>query len=318
MTEFKSRFADDINKFLDFKEALGIDRKSTYNHIKAFDGFCATNRPDSDILIREIVLAWLSEKSDTSKNRNEASAVRQFGKYLNAIGKKAYILPDKFVINRTSFVPYIPSDSELSAFFYAADSLEYNKRSPRAYLIFPVLFRLLYTCGLRPNEGRELKTEDINLKNGEIFIRQNKQHKERIVVMSDDMLRLCVEYDTKRKMLGTDGIYFFSTIGNKPFSPGELYSWCNKCWKAANPDVPKDNLPRLRPYDFRHCFASVTIHRWLDERRELEAMMPFLRAYMGHSTFESTFYYVHLLPETLVHSAGVDFSKFENLLPEVE
>ena len=39
----------------------------------------------------------------------------------------------------------------------------------------PVLYRLIYTCGLRPREGRELKTENINLKTGEILIVQTKK-----------------------------------------------------------------------------------------------------------------------------------------------
>jgi integrase len=85
-----------------------------------------------------------------------------------------------------------------------------------------------------------------------------------------------------------------------------------------DPNVAEEHLPSLRPYDFRHCFASAAIHRWLNEGRNIDSMMPFLRAYMGHTTFESTYYYVHLLPETLKRSAGIDLSAFEKLLPEVE
>jgi hypothetical protein len=39
---------------------------------------------------------------------------------------------------------------------------------------------------------------------------------------------------------------------------------------------------------------------------------------MGHTTFESTYYYVHLIPERLTESGGIDLSVFENLLPEVD
>ena len=43
--------------------------------------------------------------------------------------------------------------------------------------IAPTLFRLLYTCGLRPKEGRESLTENINLETGEILITHTKRNK---------------------------------------------------------------------------------------------------------------------------------------------
>jgi hypothetical protein len=46
-------------------------------------------------------------------------------------------------------------------------------------------------------------------------------------------------------------------------------------------------------------------------------MLAYLRAYMGHENFSSTMYYVHLLPENLIRSAGIDMSAFDKLLPEV-
>ena len=45
-----------------------------------------------------------------------------------------------------------------------------------------MLFRLIYACGLRPNEGRNLRISDINFETGELFITKTKRRKERIVV----------------------------------------------------------------------------------------------------------------------------------------
>lgn len=36
-------------------------------------------------------------------------------------------------------------------------------------------------------------------------------------------------------------------------------------------------------------------------------LLPYLSAYMGHSELTSTLYYVHLLPEKLRRSKGVDW-----------
>jgi len=46
-------------------------------------------------------------------------------------------------------------------------------------------------------------------------------------------------------------------------------------------------------------------------------MMPYLQAFMGHAHLSETAYYIHILPENLVKSAGIDWNAFESLMPEV-
>ena len=54
------------------------------------------------------------------------------------------------------------------------------------------------------------------------------------------------------------------------------------------------------------------------KRLNLNAMLPYLSAYMGHSNFSDTAYYIHLMPENLLASAAVDWEKLDALIPEVE
>jgi integrase len=75
----------------------------------------------------------------------------------------------------------------MSALFTAIDTLPTFRDEPFLHQIAPALFRLTYTCGLRPNESRELLRENINFDTGEILITHTKCAKERIVVMSDDI-----------------------------------------------------------------------------------------------------------------------------------
>jgi len=57
--------------------------------------------------------------------------------------------------------------------------------------------------------------------------------------------------------------------------------------------------------------------KWLNEGADLNAKLPYLSAYMGHTNFSDTAYYIHLLPENLVRSAAIDWSRFSDLIPEV-
>ena len=54
--------------------------------------------------------------------------------------------------------------------------------------------------------------------------------------------------------------------------------------------------------------------RWMEEGKDLNAYAPYLSTYMGHVTFNSTFYYIHLLPEKL----GIQkFMDIQGIIPEV-
>jgi integrase/recombinase XerD len=54
--------------------------------------------------------------------------------------------------------------------------------------------------------------------------------------------------------------------------------------------------------------------RWIEEGRALDGMIPYLSAYMGHTSFSATYYYINLLPERL---ALMDFTRSDGIIPEV-
>ena len=45
----------------------------------------------------------------------------------------------------------------------------------------------------------------------------------------------------------------------------------------------------------------------MDEGRDAMQLLPALSAYVGHSELSSTLYYVHLIPDRLRRSPGVDW-----------
>jgi integrase len=57
--------------------------------------------------------------------------------------------------------------------------------------------------------------------------------------------------------------------------------------------------------------------KWLDEGADLIAKLPYLSAFMGHTHFSDTAYYIHLLPENLIRSAAIDWGHFSSLIPGV-
>lgn len=180
------------------------------------------------------------------------------------MGNGAYILPTKAVPKQPICTPYILTDDELSRLFAASDNIK-GRTSKIIKLMIPTLFRLLYTCGLRPPEVRLIKRRNINFITGEVLIEKTKGHvghKERIIVMSDDMLQQCSKYDAIRNITNPQSEYFFVREDGAPMPNYQLSNIINVCWRQANPDVPAKMLPRIRPYDLRHRFASTLLQKW--------------------------------------------------------
>jgi len=313
MRDFSSGLAPAIAALLDYREALGYARNSHLSNLLKFDAFCAHNYPGVDYLTKDMVVEWLDEQ--VAGVHPKTVTIRLLGRYLKAIGKESFIMPRGMSYERKTFAAYIFTDNELRNLFCAADATPPAKSEPFIGAILPVLLRLIYTCGLRPNEGRELLHKNIDFKTGELLISNTKYKKDRLVVMSGDMLRLCREYDEYRKVFGRDNPYFFPSWGGGALVPNQLTHFFKEAWIRAHPEVPKDDLPRVRVYDLRHRFASAALNRWLDTGKPLGAKLPYLRTYMGHSTLNETAHYIHLLPENLVKSAGIDWQAFDELVP---
>jgi integrase len=318
MTIFQSGFAEKLNAALDWREASGYKRDTHLRSFVKFDAFCVEHFPEETELKRDVVYSWLDNITESVKNINHpAEFIRQFGKYLAAINEPAYILPEKIAANKPSFVPYNFTDGELTALFAEIDKLPNETDEPFLNDIAAVIFRLIYTCGLRPNEGRELLAENVNLDTGEILITRTKLNRERFVVMFDDMLEFSRLYDLKRRIICGNNPYFFpSRRSGGAFTARKLLALLNKAWMAASCTSQNPIPRRIRVYDLRHRFASARLNRWLDERENLYVMLPFLSAYMGHKTLSETAYYIHILPENLLKSPAIDWNKFNMMFPE--
>jgi len=315
MSNFISALGPAMDAMLDYREALGYSRKTHSGILSSIDRFFAAHYPNAETLTQDAVLEWLD--GQCSGLGEKATALRVFGRYLVSIGEKAYVLPKNFIGEKLdgSEAPYTFSDKELRLLFSAADKFPAQYHQPFLPEIIPVMFRLIYTCGLRPGEGRELRHENVNLKTGEILITNTKRKKERTVVMSSDMLKLAKCYEKKWVIFARGSEYFFPSWEGGAFSNSQLGRYFRDCWNLANPDAA--NLPNVRVYDLRHRFASAVMIRWLDNGQTLMAKLPYLRAYMGHDDISETLYYVHLLPENLVKASGIEWAVFDGIVPEV-
>ena len=316
---FTSRFAADLENMIALKVSLGYSASTYLERAHKFDRYCSMEHPEAEELTKGMALHWLKpDFEETCRGiHGRAAFLRGFGAYLKSVGKTAYILPDRFTAGGTVFLPYLFGDDELAALFHAVDRYEYPQEPFRPILL-STYFRMTYTCGLRPNEGRNLKRNEVDLNSGEVRIIGTKNHKSRIIVMSDEMNSLARTYAAVRDAAFPESAYFFPSPSGEPYSARWMQGKLKKFFALSKPDVPKDLLPSVRVYDLRHRFATAILNRWLDEKKDLSSRLPYLQSYMGHKELEATAYYIHLLPENLVKSAGIDWEDMNRLIPRVE
>ena len=305
MKNLQSGFAGQITKYLDWREALGYSRDTDGRMLARFDRYCCANCPGAKELTYDVVCGWID--SESASIPNKTTAIRNFSKYLQAHGYEAYEYPANGQRReKGQFLPYMFTTDELRALFAAIDKVKPGLRHPHLPIILPTMFRLIYSCGLRPNEGRELLRDSIDFESGAIRIVNTKGKKERTVVMSDDMLTRCFGYDEEREAFAGVNPYFFPSETGGVYSEKAVQQWFKDCWAAANPDVPESRLPGIRVYDLRHVFATTALTRWVESGANIKAKMAYLQAYMGHESINETLYYVHLLPETLLSGGRWD------------
>lgn len=313
---FSSGLAPSIEAYLDYRKGMHYGGEGEKGYLLSFDKYCAANFPEERSLTKDAVRGWFF--NEISKGNlaleNKAITIRMFARFL---GPSAYILPMNCVPKASPYVPYIMTDKELSALFIAADNLSMHRLNPFLDGVMPVLMRFIYACGLRPGEALRLKMEDVDLKTGEIFIKNTKRHKDRIIVASDDVVLLLKRFDVRRRVAVGASEYFFCNRDGSQLKLHHLDQAVKECWRNAHPDVALDELPRIRAYDLRHRFASAVLQGWIDERKNLYVMLPYLRAYMGHQSFSDTVYYIHLLPDRLMKSPGIDWEKIDQVGLEV-
>lgn len=317
MTKYISNFAPFIVHFIKFKNALGIQYKTGSHYLKQLDKYNYEHK-NLSIPDRKTVEDWVifhSSKSIT-KDRSWISPIREFGRYMQSIGyDEAYILDDRFTIQKYHAEVYLMTENEIRQFFIECDSFVLNHKSQGSPHALPALFRFLYCCGVRCGEARKLKCENVHLNFGYVDILQSKAHRDRRLFLSDELIEYLMNYDKSISTCFPKREYFFPGGYGGICSTTALSTNFKNIWQAAGLNYSGKVTPRA--YDFRHHFACANIARWSAEGKDIHAMLPYLMRYMGHTSFESTYYYIHLTPDFLSQYSELTINTGD-LIPEVE
>ena len=302
----------DFEDFVTLRVSLGYHEYSFRSQVNQFVTFCESYDATASCVKKELLDAWLIHKQfmKNATHNSIISRIRQFCRYQVSIGKPAFVPNFEYSVPQVRFTPRIFTDEEIKVLFCSIDRIKPSIQSPNKEYIVPVLFRMMFCCGMRPGEPLALLKTDVNLDNGEILVRQAKGSKDRRILMSADMLALCRRFDG---MFG-NRTFFFEMGDGKKYPTHWMTSQFHICCRDT---ALFDDGLLPRPYDLRHNHVTRTIMKWVDEGRDASSLMPYLSAYLGHSSITYTYYYLSLLPERIRASAGIDWNRLAAIYPEV-
>ncbi len=317
MKDFISKLAGKFNDFLDYKHALGIKYGTCRVHLLELDNY-NFGHGNYDTLTKEMTenwAVWHAEKSE-SQDRSWIPPIREFGRYLQSIGETdAYVLDNRFSIQHYHAEVYLMTNDEIQAFFKECDAYVLRTRLLGRPYVLPALYRFLYCCGVRCAEARKLKCTDAHLEDGYVDIIGTKSHRDRRLYLSEELIDYLRKYDVAISVCFPNREYFFPGGHGGICSTTAVSANFRNIWISAG--LNRDGKAKPRAYDFRHHFACANIMRWSQEGKSVHAMLPYLMRYMGHASLESTYYYIHLIPDYFPQYTSLVAST-EDLIPEVE
>ncbi len=302
--ELSSVFAPYIISFVAQKRADGYTYDYGERMLYTFDRYCAESGIKEPLLSYDLICDWISKTSSSY-----LSYFRQFAKHLQSIGIEAHVT--KHYPSHFHQQPYILTETELSEFFEQVDSFVPDYRScERMAAGYSVMFRLYYCSGMRLQEVCSLKSEDIDLKNGKILIRNSKGHKDRVILIHSDLLEICKNYDCFVKRVLPNRQWFFPARDiEKPIRKTNMCRRFKYFWSlTSSGDNPKHS-PTI--HSLRHTFVVNRINSWIKEGVDMDNMMPYLSRYLGHKTIDETHYYYHLA------TAAIDIIRSQDMLSKI-
>jgi len=312
MSKFMSSLAPLMNEYVYYRQASGRWCDSYEVSLGLFDKHCKSKYPDSGELNQVMVDSWCAKRETENNNscRRRIYPIYSFIRFLQKRDVTDIMTPTMPRKEPNTYIPHAFTENELANFFDACDVIPRGstiKKKARR-LTIPVLFRLLYSSGVRTTEARLLRRSNADLSHGVLNIEYSKGHAQHYVVLNDSILKLMNDYDIAIDALYPNRTYFFPFGSNICLSASWVLENFKKMWFQKN-------SAHAVPYDFRHNYAIENINSWTNDGFGFTDKLLYLSKSMGHSTIESTKYYYSLVPRLAdVMAAHIDE---DEMIPEV-
>lgn len=298
---FSSALASRFENYIALQRAAGADYRNPTKRLTAFDRFLCQEDFGGPWLTQDLVERYIRTLSRLAgaTRYGQMCLLRRFCAYLRQFNPDTYV-PDLWSQRNAKARPHLHvfTEREVATLLQAAlqlpppDSL----RPMTAY----TLFGLVYSCGLRISEAIGLNLADVHLSEQKLFIHKSKFQKSRWVPMSPATATALGRYIERRSTLfpATPQDPVFVHLRGGRFFRQTVYSDFRQALRRCGLRGGKAS-PGPRIHDLRHAFATNRLLLWYRHGRDVNALLPALATYMGHTCISYTQTYLHATPELM-------------------
>ena len=305
-----------VDEYLTARRGLGFGLETDEWFLRDFASHAERIGHSGPVTI-ELAVQWArsSRSSNPAQPARRLAVVRQFARY-RALFDPATEVPPVGLLGRIPrrSTPHIYTEAEMAALLQQARCLlPRHGLRPATYVAY---FALLASTGLRLSEACRLTTDDADLVNGILTIRETKFRKSRLVPLHPTTTQALRRYADRRDacLAAPRSEYFFRTEHSPRLTRTAVETTFRRIRRRLDwTGQGRTRQPRI--HDLRHTFVVRRLLRWYLEGADVDRKILALSTYLGHARVADTYWYCTAVPELLA-STGQRFERFAHRASE--
>lgn len=295
-----SRLRRALERYVCMRQGLGYKYDSPARRLSDFVSFMEAR--GAETITVALAMEWVTKIGRQPTWAIRLTDVRCFAQHLAHFDPLTEVPPTDLVPVGRRAKPYIYSDAEIEALVAAALALPPANALRR--WTYHCLFGLIAVAGLRHSEALNMHSDDVDLDQGVLTIRESKFGKSRLVPLHATTISVLRDYSARRDahLAPPRSPYFFVAEQGGRL----LHQYVHRVfWRLSRQiglrQKGQRNGPRV--HDLRHRFAVQTLINWYRAGLDIEQQLPVLSTFLGHAYVRDTYWYLSATPELMSHAA---------------
>jgi integrase len=304
MKVYKSFLAEKLEKFIVYRENLGIRNRNSQAFLVVFDQYVIEQKADWPDFTPRFFLEFQGTISGSNRTVNlKLAVVHVFFTFLVREGTlNENPLQDIPSRPENRFIPFLFAPDEITQLLNQVQQTIRKKENRffRDYTVY-MAFLLLARCGMRLSEPLGMTIDSYRKPEGTLYIKKTKFYKDRLIPLPLAVLSELDNYLPLRRKCCKENQYLLPGIfKNKGLSFHYIYPCFHQVLKDTGLAQSKHVIgtttfgaPTI--HSLRHSFAVNTLSGMKQRGDDPQQGLPVLAAYMGHRKYRYTALYLKML-----------------------